>query len=849
MSLAVRLYLLAFLSGAAALAYEVSWTKWLSLSFGSSTLGASTAVAGFMGGMGIGAWAYHRVQGRVASPLRLYALLEFGIALTAVGLTFLLERLPPIFAALLSALPEAGGAVVVVRIIGALSILIVPTALMGATYPALCSVVIESRDTVDRHLGSLYGWNTIGAAIGGLTAGIALIPTLGLNGSIAVGVVLNVGVGIAAWVLASSRSVADAAAGPADVGSAGAEDEPLASRLPHRVTGVILFTSGFATLAYEIVWFRAYRPVAGNSTFAFTIVLVTFLLGLGFGALGLRRVVARGQPERALALVQFGIAITAALCMLILHQVLATPTGQGLLIMAPGVRAMEWPVRLAMHGGLALAMMLPATLLMGLSFPLASRMYLGDVTRVGQRVGGAVLFANLGSILGSIGAATVLLPWLGTMGSTRLLVCVNVVLALAAAYHAVGSSAQRLRWVAPSLAAVVVLAVLIPPSLPDHRNPLGTLESRIVFEEEGELATVRVAEGVENPAFRGMSIDGTTIGVSEGWSFPIYSKQLMLAHLPMWLEPRTKSVLQIGLGSASTLDTLTRYPGLERIESVEINAAVVRGAEFFEQARAFEDPRVTVHVEDAIHFLLSSDRRWDLIIADGKQNADFSGNAKMLSRELYELALSRLTERGMFVQWVATTTLPDDFATVGRTAASVFPHLNVFYEIPVSTIFVGSSEPLHGRRRMPAEDVPAAALSSLEEILFPRLDLLRYGWMTDRDGLMETIGPGPINTWSNSVLEFAPYRASAADWSYSQDAANIGMLLGAREIAYLRAPEGFVATDPALREAHLLVWVAQVYWHLGQGDELETTLDRLEQLAPEDPIVGRALLRLRPATG
>ena len=187
MSQAARLYGLAFFSGAAALAYEVSWTKWLSLSFGSSTLGASTAVAGFMGGMGIGAWAYHRVQSRVSSPLRLYAALELAIAVSAVALTFVLERLPPVFAILLKSLPESGeGVAVLVRILGALAILLLPTALMGATYPALCSVAISNRDGLDRHLGSLYGWNTIGAAVGGLVAGILLIPALGLNGAIAI---------------------------------------------------------------------------------------------------------------------------------------------------------------------------------------------------------------------------------------------------------------------------------------------------------------------------------------------------------------------------------------------------------------------------------------------------------------------------------------------------------------------------------------------------------------------------------------------------------------------------------------------------------------------------------------
>ena len=75
-ALARSLYLLALLSGAAALSYEVTWAKLLSLTFGRTTLAASAVVGGFLGGMGIGAWLYHWVQERVGRPLRIYAAIE-----------------------------------------------------------------------------------------------------------------------------------------------------------------------------------------------------------------------------------------------------------------------------------------------------------------------------------------------------------------------------------------------------------------------------------------------------------------------------------------------------------------------------------------------------------------------------------------------------------------------------------------------------------------------------------------------------------------------------------------------------------------------------------------------------
>ena len=840
MRAARALHALAFASGGAALAYEVSWTKWLSLTFGSSTLAVSAVVAGFMGGMGLGAWAYHRIQARVVNPLRLYAGLEVGIAATALALTALLERMPPVFASLLSMLPEsAGGAALAIRIVGVLIVLLLPTALMGATYPALCSVAIGSRDGVDRHLGALYGWNTIGAALGGAIAGIGLIPAFGLDAAVAVGVGVNLVVALGALALDRvARLGADR--------SEPVADESLPTRLPRAMTSVVLFVSGVATLGYEILWFRVYRSLAGNSTYAFTIVLVTFLLGLGFGALGLRRVVARGNPERSLAWVQLGIALTAAFGIASLASLLATPLGMSISMSAPGVRAMEWPARLALHGVLALALMLPATLLMGLSFPLASRLYLGNLRRVSQRVGGAVLLANLGSIVGSIGAATWLLPTLGSMGGTRALIAVNATLAIGLAHYASGTRRERLRWLVPSLGLIGLVASQIPAVLPNPWNEFSGIEARTIFQEEGELATVRVNQALKDPSLRGMSIDGTTIGVSRGWDYPVYSKQILLAHLPMWLEPRIRSVLQIGLGSASTLETLTRYPRLEHIEAVEISAAVVRGAALFEESRAFEDPRVRVRVEDAIHHLLAAGRRYDLIIADGKQNADFSGNAKMLSRELYELALGRLTDDGLFVQWIGITNLPDDFAIIARTAGSVFPHLNVFFEPPRSVLFVGSRRPLAGRDRMPRVAVVPAVSKSLATIGIRRLDWLRLGWMADRTALLQVFGEGPVNRWSNPVLEFGAYRVGTMEEQGFPGAINLRHLIEARQLAIGRAPAGVLHRDPVRREAIELVQRGYLALLGGDRERAVELVERALSLAPGDAMLQRARQRIGP---
>ena len=155
------LYFFAAASGGAALVYQVVWAKMLSFSFGSTVLAASSVVAGFMGGMGLGAWWFHRVNERLRQPLRLYAGLELGIALSTSLLTFAFSALPGVVAGVASTIQE-GIALDLFRILFVFLVLLVPSALMGATYPALCVVLIRSHRGVDLHLGRLYGLNTLG---------------------------------------------------------------------------------------------------------------------------------------------------------------------------------------------------------------------------------------------------------------------------------------------------------------------------------------------------------------------------------------------------------------------------------------------------------------------------------------------------------------------------------------------------------------------------------------------------------------------------------------------------------------------------------------------------------------
>lgn len=792
----------AFVSGAAALLYEIAWAKMLSLSFGSTTLAAGGVIAGFMGGMGIGAGLYHKLLREQSNPLLVYGAIELGIALSAGLMTLTFYALPE----LISSIPlHVAGPLgpLLIRFGLTFALLFVPAGLMGATFPALCKVMIHSAEEVDRRLGLIYGVNTLGAAVGALLGGIVFIAFFGLTVTVRIANVLNVTVAVAA--ILASRLVSELPRGSAD-----SSPMAIATPLSSRVTGTVLLMSGMATLCYEILWFRALRYTAGNSTYALTTVLVVFLIGLGLGSVLLEYLIRRWSPETLLGTTQCSIGVLAMLTIALQWAILSTPAIHNHVTIF-SVTFMGYPclLRLAITALVASVAMLPATSLMGLSFPLASRLFFGDVRRIGARAGGAYLLANIGSVGGALAGATVVLPIFGTIGGTKLIALVNVALGVYV-FWAAGLLSRQWRATVTSASAVVTFSVFLPKLVPLHGEPYEDPEHEVVFVEEGDLGTVQVLQTTDRPERRAMLIDGYKIAWSGGFSrSPFYRKEIMLANLPLVLEPRVRSVLNIGLASGATLDSLTRFGQLERIICVEINESVVRANALFGESRALSDPRVQLIVEDAVHLLLRWDKSVDLIVSDGKQNPYYPGNAAMLCREFYQLCHQRLSQKGLFVQWTPSGMLHSDFRINLRTLCSVFEAVEVFYFPPGSVFVVASKRPLAGRPWLRGEAfTTSAAATGCAAYGIDSAEALLAHWVASGPQLLDELGEGPISVWDHMILDFSTYMTKPSDWVRS-NADNLALLLRAHlrrrkgEATFVPPPTPFLKSTQLVREAFL----------------------------------------------
>ena len=743
-------YLLSFISGAAALIYQVTWVKMLSLSFGSTTMAAGAVIGSFMAGMGIGARLYDVVYRRLHHAFRLYAILELGIATTAFLITLTLYFLPQFYAGLHQSLASNTWQLSIARFVSVFLLLLAPASLMGATFPALCTALIRSAKGVERHLGMVYGLNTLGAAAGALIAGFVLIELMGNQATTWFANSLNILVAIGAlWLWKQVRETTLDEVLPA-------QDTELKQELPRILVAAVLLGSGFATMSYEVFWIRALKYIVGNSTYAVSMVLIIFLVGLGIGGVAYRKIIARRSPGLDLAKCQLLIAVLALIAVGI-EALLLTQNwfANFVSIFSPSVQSLTWISRIVLAGMVSVLLLLLPTIIMGLSFPLCSHLYIEKVSRLGRGVGTAYLLANIGSIGGVIAASVYLLPIYGTAGATKLVATLNLLLGLAVLIYLKQWTVKRVYAAIGAVLTVAGFSIVLPTQIP-FKGEFENETSKLLFWEEGDVATVKVVESQSGT--RAMTIDGYIIGIDEKDNL-VAHKQKLLAHFPPLLRPDAKHTLNIGLGSGSTLATLAGYSNLESLDCVEIVPGVVNGASKFEAFAKLNDPRVKVYVDDAVHFLLTSQKKYDIIIADGKQNPKFSGNAAVLSEEFHQYCLEHLTDDGVLIEWLSPAMHPSAFKAALRSFCNVYPEVAAYHFLPTSFAIIGSKKPIgndcENWPRYFSEDI---AKKDMATYCIENPMALLASRVTDGDRLRSLVKDVRSNTWDYPILEFIAYK-------------------------------------------------------------------------------------------
>jgi spermidine synthase len=646
------LYLLFFLSGISALLYQVIWTKKLAQIFGVTSYAVATTLSIFMFGLAAGSWYFGKRADSVRKPLKLYALLELGIALTALLSLGILEILNTAAAQIGFATASSTG-FTIFRAVGAFLVLISPTFFMGGTLPVLAKECVTAADSAGRRLGQLYALNTVGGIVGSIVAGFLAVPVLGLRGTLLAGVGINTIVALLAFSSVSSRDNVSPEH-PESTAQQTPQQAPEADETPSR-TNIMLaafFMAGFLGLGAEVVWTRMLLLYLNPNAQAFAAILAVYLAGLGIGSALAGRIFIRRFSHAGYGALQVLTGSSVAMC-LYLFVVWARP-------LANGIEPIQNSLPAALQGrfvywtvcslSLAALLLFIPTLLMGTAFPFAARFFSSRSDVLGRRLGVALTFNTMGAMLGPLLCGFWLLPALGTQ-VVLLFFCVGYIITGAVAAAAF-SRAPRL-WLGSGgvLAVGLIVVCYSSPELivtRAYESPTG----RILHHEEDVCGTVAIIEDQMPLEKYRQLVVGFTSMISDDFRCRRYTR--LIGHLPVLLHPAPKKALVICMGSGMTLSAMACHPELESIDCADISPAVVNCArEYFSHVNngVMFDPRVHVIFNDGRTHLLATRERYDIIALEPPppNNADV---ANLYSREFYALCRSRLNPDGIVAQWI-----------------------------------------------------------------------------------------------------------------------------------------------------------------------------------------------------
>lgn len=678
------LLVLFFASGCAALIYEVVWFQLLQLVIGSSAVSLAVLLGTFMGGMGLGSLLLPRLLTRPWHPLRVYAVLELGLAACGLGVLWSMPSVNALYVSLVG----HGHAGIMLRALVCAGCLLPPTLLMGATLPAIARGLEPSARGVAQ-LGFFYAGNTVGAVAGCLFAGFYLLRLHDQATAALAASVLNLLTAAGALLLAQRcpQAVAPPAPLPPSASGTGTSSFHGSSALL-----VALLLSGFCALAAEVVWTRVLSLLLGATVYTFSLILAVFLAGLALGSSG-GSFLARHStsPRRLLALAQ-GLQVVAlawATHVICRHLpwLAVDPTVLG---SAPAHFAVDL-VRCAVA-------ILPSALLWGASFPLALAALARPGHDTARLVGHAYAANTLGAIVGAVLTSLALIPLLGSRHTQAGLLLLTTLAALLALHP---RKPRDLALAATASLAATWLALTLPP-LPWQLVAYGRQAASTdygaqpLFLGEGINASVAVTEIPGDSRF--FHISGKTEASSLEKDMRL---QRMLGHLPALLHPEPRSVLVVGCGAGVTAGSFVLHPSVRRIVICDIEPLIPRVvATHFsrENHDVLRDPRVEIVHDDARHYVATTRESFDLITSD-PIHPWVRGSAVLYSHEYFELCRRRLNPGGLVTQWVPL--YESDRAVVRSELAtflSVFPHGTIWSNddegLGYDTVLLGQADPL-----------------------------------------------------------------------------------------------------------------------------------------------------------
>ena len=695
---------LLFGSGCCALVEQVAWFRAFRLIFGTSTAASAAVLAIFVGGLGLGGLLIGPRADRHRRPLLLYAQLEAIVAISVAATPLLLAIVRSLYLATGGTATLGGVTATLGRLALSTIVLALPTIAMGGTLPAATRAVTRDNDVRRQDVAALYALNTLGAVVGAGIATFWLLETFGTQATIWVAASVNLLIALFAWIIERWS--------PAEVAVA-AESQPRAKRAAaRREPAAFVLTAacgvGAAFFLLELVWYRLLAPLLSGSVFTFGLVLAVALAGIGLGGL-LYALFAGDKPA---TLTEFG-----STCLLEAAAVAGTfALGDRVAILTLALlplRVAGFGTQIACWTLVTALVVLPPAIIAGYQFPLLIALFGRGRDHVGTQVGRAYAANTGGAILGSLAGGFGLLPWLSATGAWQLVAVSLLVLGATAVVidRLNGASVKRiaLPWqIAVTIAAIFLVGATGPTAVwrdtgigAFRADPKDVLTSVNQFRDWNNLqkrTLVWEGDGTESGVALTRASLGYSLfinGKSDGSARGDAGNLVMLGLLGALATPNARQALIIGLGTGSSAGWLANVPSMQRVDIVELEPLVVDVARACGPVNqnVLQNPKVSLTIGDAREMLQTTRERYD-IIASQPSNPFRAGIASLFTLEYYRSAADRLTDDGVFVQWVQgyeidTPTL----RTIYKTLGTVFPQIETWQTDRYDLVLVASKHP------------------------------------------------------------------------------------------------------------------------------------------------------------
>jgi predicted membrane-bound spermidine synthase len=690
--------LLFFVSGLAALLYQTIWQRMLGFFSGVDVYSVTITVAAFMAGLGCGSLAGGYLADRLSNKNLLFV---FGAAEAIVALFALCSKW--LYYDLLyirwNSLADSRSLLPIVLFAS----LLLPTFCMGITLPILAKKFTEKIETASAIVGCLYGVNALGAAFGALATPWILLQHFSFPDILRIGASLNAICAVGAlltWWLAADRP-----ATTVQVSTPSEAARPLEVLFfPTSVWMLIYALSGFLALSLEIVWFRLLGVAQKSTSFTFPTLLAVYLAGLGLGAITSAPLAKRVRRPAAIFLaVQSTVTLYAAVAFtLFLQQVDHQPFFQplwtylggynpinaaGLLVTIPAWFSSArftpdvWQseqLTLLLYFILPFVLIAPSTFLMGVSFPILQKLIHDNAALLGRRVGWLQTWNIVGSMLGALLAGWVLLRWLGSSGTLKLLVVLGGTFLFLLAWHIARRPAVRLVCIIAAISLVSWIAAALPSSNELWAKLHGTQPQEIIA-REGESG-LSVLKGKPS-AFEQNGIGVFSNGLGQSW-LPYGRVHTEIGLLAALLHPNPEDVAIIGLGSGDTLYASGGNPRTRQLTCIEIVEPIYGTLkEVAPRIRypallgLLQDSRIQWLFTDGRAYIQRSGKKFDVIEADAlRPGSAYSGN--LYSCEYFRTVKAHLKPRGLAVTWTPTNRVLSSFI-------AIFPHAIAVDEVAI----------------------------------------------------------------------------------------------------------------------------------------------------------------------